>query len=402
MADNDGVIRDEDGDESDWIELFNSSTQSISLLGWSLTDDPANLGKWKFPSTTIGGGARLVVFASDKNRTAVPGRLHTNFKLSSSGEFLALVNPSGEVESGFSPVYPPQRENVSYGRANGAPNVVGYFTQATPGAANSSSGTGFAPDISFSRRGGSYQAEFQLTLSLASPDPATVIRYTLDGTLPSEGSPAYADPIAIRGTRVVRARAFSPGLLPGDPRTEMYLRLDGTTPTFSSDLPVMVLHNYGNSTPPAQGQQQAYLHVYEPVNGVTSMTNPPTLSGRVGIGARGSSTLGYPKVSLNLELRNEFEEDRNRRLLGMPSDSDWVLYAPNVFEPILIHNPYAHQLARDLGGYSSRTRFVELFLITDAVGTLRYPGTYNGIYVLEERVRRSPDRVDVDKPTWPR
>ena len=397
MADNDGVIRDEDGDESDWIELFNTSTQSISLFGWSLTDDPANLSKWKFPNTTIAGGARLVVFASEKNRTAVPGRLHTNFRLSNSGEFLALVNPSGEVESGFSPVYPPQRENVSYGRANGAPNVVGYFTQATPGAANSSSGTGFAPEVSFSRRGGSYQAEFQLTLSLASPDPAAVIRYTLDGTLPSASSPAYAGPIAISGTQVVRARAFSAGLLPGDPRTEMYLRLDGTTPTFSSDLPILVLHNYGKSTPPAEGQQPAYLHVYEPVNGVTSMTNPPTLSGRVGIGARGSSTLGYPKVSLNLELRNEFEEDRNRRLLGMPSDSDWVLYAPNNFEPILIHNPYAHQLARDLGGYSSRTRFVEVFLITDSVGTLRYPGTYNGIYVLEERVRRSPDRVDVDK-----
>lgn len=397
MADNGGVIRDEDGDESDWIELFNTSPQSVSLLGWALTDDPANLGKWKFPNTTLAGGARLVVFASEKNRTAVPGRLHTNFKLSGNGEFLALVNPSGEVESGFSPVYPPQRRDVSYGRANGAPNVVGYFAQATPGAANSSSGSGFAPDVSFSRRGGGYQAEFQLTLSLASPDPAAVIRYTLDGTLPSETSPVYADPIAISGTRVVRARAFSTGLLPGEPRTEMYLRLDGTTPTFSSDLPVLVLNNYGKSTPPAEGQQPAYLHVFEPVNGVTSMTNPPSLSLRVGIGARGSSTLGYEKVSLNLELRNEFEEDRNRSLLGLPSDSDWVLYAPNNFEPILIHNPYAHQLARDLGAYSSRTRFVELFLITDSIGTIRYPGAYNGIYVLEERVRRSPDRVDVDK-----
>lgn len=398
MADNGGVIRDEDGDESDWIEIFNSSGQSVSLFGWSLTDDPANLTKWRFPNLTLGAGNRLVVFASEKNRTATTGRLHTNFRLSTGGEFLALVNPSGEVESGFAPVYPPQRRNVSYGRANGAPNVVGYFSVATPGTANSSSGAGFAPEIEFSMKGGTYQADFALTLALKAPHPGAVIRFTLDGSLPTEASPQYSSAIAISSSVIVRARAFAPGLLPGDPRTEMYLKLEGSTPTFASDLPVMVLHNFGKSRPPADGQQPAYLQVYEPVNGVTTLTNPPTLRTKVGIGARGSSTLGYPKVSLNLELRDEFEDDDNRELLGMPSDSDWVLYAPNNFEPILIHNPYAHQLYRDLDRYSSRTRFVELFLITDRVnGTVRYPGTYAGIYVLQERIRRSPDRVAVDK-----
>jgi hypothetical protein len=398
MADNGGVIRDEDGDESDWIEIFNSSGQSVSLLGWSLTDDPSNLTKWRFPNRTLGAGIRLVVFASEKNRSVPTGRLHTNFKLSSGGEFLALVNPSGEVESGFAPVYPPQRKNVSYGRANGAPNEVGYFSVATPGTANSSSGAGFAPEIEFSMKGGTYQADFSLTLSRKAPHAGAVIRFTLDGSLPTEASPQYSSAIAISSSVIVRARSFAPGFLPGDPRTEVYLKLEGSTPTFVTDLPVMVLHNFGKSRPPAAGQQPAYLQVYEPVNGVTSLTNPPTLRTKVGIGARGSSTLGYAKVSLNLELRDEFEADENRKLLGMPSESDWILYAPNNFEPILIHNPYAHQLYRDLGRYSSRTRFVELFLITDRVnGTVRYPGTYAGIYVLEERVRRGSGRVAVDK-----
>lgn len=397
MTDNGGVIRDEDGDESDWIELYNTSGQGVSLFGWALTDEEANPFKWRFPNRTLAAGGRLVVFASDKRRAPVSGPLHTNFKLSNEGEFLALVNPSGEVESGFTPLYPPQRKNVSYGRANGAPNVVGYFSTPTPGTANSSSGSGFAPDVKFSVNGGTYLTDFSLALSLKAPNPAAVIRYTLDGSLPTEASPAYGAGIAVTGSLNVRARAFAPGLLPGEPHSEMYLKLEGTAPTFSSDLPVMVLHNFGKSRPPADGQQPAYLQVYEPVNGVTSLTNPPALSSRVGIGARGSSTLGYPKVSLNLELRNEFEEDKERELLGLPQDSDWVLYAPNNFEPILIHNPFAHQLSRDIGRYSSRTRFVEVFLITDRIGTVRYPGTYAGIYVLEERIRRSPDRVDVDK-----
>jgi len=397
MTDNDGVIRDEEGDESDWIELHNASPQSVSLFGWSLTDDANQLGKWKFPALTLPAGGYLVVFASDKNRTSTTGRLHTNFRLGNDGEFLALVTPSGQIESGFAPKYPPQRENVSYGRANGAPTLLGYFSRATPGSANSTSGSGFAPGIRFSRPVGTYRTNFELVLTLEEPAENAVIRVTLDGSLPSETSPVHSAPIPVTSSLQVRARAFQPGLLPGKPVTGMFLKLEGTVPTFTSDLPVLIFHNFGRGRPPASGQQPAYLQVFEPISGVTSLTNEPTLTSRVGIGARGSSTLGYPKVSMNLELRDEFEADDDRELLGLPSDSDWVLYAPNNFEPVLIHNPLAHQLSRDLGRYSSRTRFVEVYLISDTVnGTVR-TSTYQGIYVLEERVTRSRDRVDIAK-----
>lgn len=397
MADNDGGIRDEDGDESDWIELHNSSNQSVSLLNWSLTDESAKPGKWKFPNLTLPAGGYLVVFASEKDRTNTAGRLHANFKLNNEGEYLALVSPSGTVESAFAPYYPQQRENISYGRANGAPDVVGFFEKATPGSANLTSGSGFAPGVRFSRLGGTYTTDFELALSLAEPAAGAVIRYTVDRSLPTETSPIYSSPIAITNSIQIRARAFAPGLLAGEAHSEMFLKLEGTVPTFTSDLPVMILHNFGGRRPPATGQQPAYLQVFEPLNGVTSLTNRPTLTSRVGIGARGSSTLGYSKVSMNLELRDEFDADDDRELLGLPSDSDWVLYAPNNFEPILIHNPFAHQLSRDIGRYSPRTRWVEVYLVSDtANGTVRTT-TYQGIYVLEERITRSNDRVDVDK-----
>jgi len=397
LADNEGGIRDEDGTDSDWIEVHNSSNQPAPMSGWSLTDDPTRPRKWSFPDITILPGGYLLVFASEKNRTNATRPLHANFKLSNGGEFLALVNPDGEVESGFVPTYPVQRRGVSYGRPPGAPSSAGYFPKPTPRAANSSGGPGFAPEVGFSERGRNFTGSIQVLLKPTEPIPDTVIRYTLDGSLPTEGSPAYSGPIDLTSSKQIRARAFTPGLLPGTPRTEMFCRLDGTIPTFTSDLPVMVLHNFGKGRPPGTGQQPAYLQVFEPIAGATSLTNLPNLTARVGIGARGSSTLGYEKVSMNLELRDEFDADDNRELLGLPSDSDWVLYAPNNFEPILIHNPLAHQLSRDIGRYSSRTRFVELYLVTDAAdGSIR-TSTYNGIYVLEERVTRSPDRVDVDK-----
>jgi hypothetical protein len=116
MAANRGALLDEDGDSSDWIEIFNPAATSASLAGWYLTDDADNLKKWQFPATNLPPNSFLIVFASGKNR-ALPGReLHTSFNLSASGEYLALVMPDGvTVASEFAPAFPQQYENISYG-----------------------------------------------------------------------------------------------------------------------------------------------------------------------------------------------------------------------------------------------------------------------------------------------
>jgi hypothetical protein len=91
-------IRDEDGSSPDWIELHNPGVSSVNLNGWYLTDDRSNLRKWQFPQTTptvtLAAGARLVVWASEKNRKAAANRLHTNFKLADGGEYGPTASPS--------------------------------------------------------------------------------------------------------------------------------------------------------------------------------------------------------------------------------------------------------------------------------------------------------------------
>ena len=77
----------------------------------------------------------LVVFASGRD-TNVNGQLHTNFKLSSSPGYLGLYDSAGNVISAFNPTYPQQYTDISYGRDLLDPTLVGYFTNATPGAAN--------------------------------------------------------------------------------------------------------------------------------------------------------------------------------------------------------------------------------------------------------------------------
>lgn len=108
------MLRDEDGDTPDWIELQNDGLTAVNLDGWFLTDDAANLQKWRMPPVSIPAGGYLVVFASGKDRTN--GTLHTNFQLDNAGEYLALVQPDGvTVAHQFAPAYPRQHSNISYG-----------------------------------------------------------------------------------------------------------------------------------------------------------------------------------------------------------------------------------------------------------------------------------------------
>ena len=116
MASNQTGLDDEDGDGSDWIELRNASAAAVNLVGWTLTDTATSPAMWAFPAVSLPANGYLVVFASGKNRAVVGRELHTNFKLASGGEYLGLFPPRSAVSaSEFSPVFPPQVTDVSYG-----------------------------------------------------------------------------------------------------------------------------------------------------------------------------------------------------------------------------------------------------------------------------------------------
>ncbi|PYM11903.1 MAG: hypothetical protein DME18_12735 [Verrucomicrobia bacterium] len=368
MADNKKTIHDEDGDSSDWIEIFNAASGDVNLAGWALSDDPKNLVEWRFPNVTLPANSYLLVFASGKDRTNATGELHTGFQLSSGGGFLALVDPATNIVSSFPPTYPSQRTDVSYGRAQGAPDIVGYFTVPTPGGPNSSVGAGFAPKVEFAVNGGTYTAAFALELWTASSNAA--IRFTLDGTAPGDTSTLYTGPINISGTVQVRARSFETGLLPGPLRSESYILLNANVINFTSNLPLIVIHTLGGGGITAVGTKFANMTFYEPQNGRASLTNVPALSTRAGLRVRGSSTAGYPKQSWAVEFWDDFNDDKKASPLGLPEESDWVLYAPNNFEPVLIHNPFIFDLSNQSAG-TRRARVSWRFTSTPAAERFR-------------------------------
>ncbi len=165
LAANSNGLRDEDGDASDWIEIHNPTAATINLEGWHLTDNDDNLDKWTFPSVEIAPGGFLMVFASKKDRARVGSELHTDFQLSSGGEYLGLVQPDLGIASEFASEYPTQFANTSYGLVpnKGAmvspdanadasegflPGLARYFTQPTPGAQNGMAVADVGPIVS--------------------------------------------------------------------------------------------------------------------------------------------------------------------------------------------------------------------------------------------------------------
>lgn len=65
---NDSVIKDDEGDYEDWIELYNTDTNDINLYDYSLTKYIDSPEKWYFPGIIIKAKSHLTVFASGKNR----------------------------------------------------------------------------------------------------------------------------------------------------------------------------------------------------------------------------------------------------------------------------------------------------------------------------------------------
>lgn len=137
MADNKTTIQDPAGEYDDWIELYNPTTSPVLLTGRYLTDKPGNLTKWKFtqPNLYLNPGEFLIIWC-DENQGQQG--IHTNFKLSKEGEFIALTDIDG-VSVIDSITFGPQTTDISFGRFPDASTNF-QFLSPTPGSSNSSSG----------------------------------------------------------------------------------------------------------------------------------------------------------------------------------------------------------------------------------------------------------------------
>lgn len=133
LTDNSSINSDESGEFDDWIELYNSGTNSIFLGNKYLSDDRFNGGKWKLPFISIEPGDFLLVWADDQQEQ---GDLHASFKLSKSGEFIGVFEKQGDeflFLNGFD--FGAQEKDVSFGRFPDGSDLLSAM-YPTPGSSN--------------------------------------------------------------------------------------------------------------------------------------------------------------------------------------------------------------------------------------------------------------------------
>lgn len=122
-------------------------------------------------------------------------------------------------------------------------------------------------------------------------------------------------------------------------------------------------------------------------NGAGQMNNindPFDYQGHISIEVRGSTSQQYPKKNYGLSTTDPNGVDINVSLLNMPPENDWILYGPYP-DKTLIRNVMTFDIFRKMGHYASNTRYCELLIDDD----------YRGIYILMEKIKRDPARVNV-------
>ncbi len=220
-ASNINTVNDPQGNNSDWVELYNPSAATVTLGGLFLSDDPGNLDKWAIPAgVTIAAGAKKMVFCNDAD-VVVGQTLCTDFKLTQThGEWFII---SDGVSTIIDSVHLNLTQmNHSRGRTTDGASTWSVFSNPTPNAANTGAYTDYTPSVTMSVAPGFYTASQSVVLSCS--DATATIRYTTNGQAPTITSTAYSGPIAVTTTTVIRAAAF--------PATGSYLKSFEETNTY--------------------------------------------------------------------------------------------------------------------------------------------------------------------------
>ncbi|MBI9017742.1 MAG: CotH kinase family protein [Phycisphaerae bacterium] len=139
MAENDTTIQDPDGGAGypDWIELYNPGQGTVDLGGMYLTDDLSQPTQWQIPEGISIAPGDYVLFWADNDEDQ--GAMHTNFKLSKSGEAIGLFDSDANGNALIDSItYGLQTADVSYGRIGDGDDNWQAITSSSPGGANPS------------------------------------------------------------------------------------------------------------------------------------------------------------------------------------------------------------------------------------------------------------------------
>lgn len=118
-----------------------------------------------------------------------------------------------------------------------------------------------------------------------------------------------------------------------------------------------------------------------------NVSDAPASSGRLGIRYRGKSSFDLSdKKPYSIEFLDAKGEEQDVAILGMPAHSDWALIAPFA-DKSLIRDALVYRWGQQVMPWAPKYRFVEVLI----------DGSYKGVFVLTERIKRNKVRVNINK-----
>ena len=343
----------------------------------------------------VSGGNNLVedYFAYEDGRVAADTRsstvLHTSFRLRQTGDFLGLYAPDGGVVDTVG--LEAQARNSSWGRHRDGMSSWCHYATPTPGVQNAAFCTPKA-DAPVASLDGGYYGE-PITVSLGN-SRVTEVRFTLDGSPPSQASERYVGSIELDATTVLRARAYRDGFNPSDAVSFTYF-IDEIDEDVS--LPVVSL-----ITDPAHLWDEGtgiYVEGPDPDNpnyeaGGMAWERPVTLqlfeadgthefTVTAGMRILGGISREFPKKSFVIYFRPQYGDDALRYPIFSTTDrqrfQSLVLRMggdDGQYDNPRMRDPLMHTLWGEVGGLVSAVRPVFLYL----------NGKPWGLYNLRERM----------------
>ena len=129
MPANRAAVTDENGAYNDWLEVWNSSAEPISLKGVGLSDRSDRI-RFLFPDITLIPDGRVIVFCSNTNKAEPGTPFHAKFKLSSVGETVFLYDPNAYLID--SVTYPIMGTDESWALTDDGFQAVSWFSPGYP------------------------------------------------------------------------------------------------------------------------------------------------------------------------------------------------------------------------------------------------------------------------------
>lgn len=170
------------GQRVPWLELYNPSTNVLSLNGIFLANNYTNLLQWAFPTNaSINAGQFKIIFADTLTNLTTTNELHASFTLPSRTGSLALtrVANNGQAQVLDFVDYTDINLNDSYGSyPDGQSFSRQEFFQPTPGTTNNGSATPPPSFIAYTSPGSIYTQNFNTlpnpgALSINADNPVT-------------------------------------------------------------------------------------------------------------------------------------------------------------------------------------------------------------------------------------